>query len=283
MTAGHDSVGGRTAQVGEATPPRSRRAEANAVGAEVGDLPAGAAGVGRAPRVRRRLSPDSHPLIADRGRLGAVCIDMGSVVVDERHTWGMWQSLTVRDLKANGHRADRRRLLQALRSAMLARAPRVSQQALIELGADPERAQAIWSQVTNRDRPLAYAAAALERLSARYPLVMVANQGLHARGLLEAAGLDRYFTRLLLSDELGIAKPDERIFHIALEALGIEPERVAMLGDRLDLDIEPSRRLGMLAVRIRRGPFACQEPHRDEERPHLTFNSLPSAARWLAP
>jgi HAD superfamily hydrolase (TIGR01549 family) len=166
---------------------------------------------------------------------------------------------------------------------MLARAPRVSQQALIELGADPERAQEVWSQVTNRDRPLAYAAAALERLAARYPLVMVANQGLHARGLLEAAGLDRHFTSLLLSDELGIAKPDERIFHLALEELGIEPERVAMLGDRLDLDVEPARRLGMLAIRIRRGPFTCQEPLRDEERPHLTFNSLPTAARWLAP
>ncbi|MDP8921259.1 MAG: HAD family hydrolase [Chloroflexota bacterium] len=240
-------------------------------------------GASRSRRARRRPAPDSHPIVADRSRLGAVCIDMGSVVVDERSTWGLWQSLTVRDLKANGTRVERRQLLQALRSAMLARAPRVSQQALVELGADPARAQAVWSQVTNRDRPLKYAAAALERLAARYPLVMVANQGLHARGLLEAAGLDRYFTRLLLSDELGIAKPDERIFHLALEALGIEPERVAMLGDRLDLDIEPSRRLGMLAIRIRRGPFACQEPHHDDERPHLTFNSLPNAARWLAP
>ena len=239
--------------------------------------------VGRPARTRRRPAPDSHPIIADRSRLGAVCIDMGSVVVDERHTWGLWQSLTVRDLKANGHRADRRRLLQALRAAMVARAPRVSQQALIELGADPERAQAVWSQVTNRDFPLKYAARALERLAARYPLVMVANQGLHARGLLEAAGLDRHFTRLLLSDELGIAKPDERIFRLAIEELGIEPDRVAMLGDRLDLDVEPARRLGMLAIRIRRGPFACQEPLRDEERPHLTFNSLPTAARWLAP
>ena len=237
----------------------------------------------RARAPRRRPSTDDHPIVMDRSRLGAVCIDMGSVVVDERLTWGMWQSLTVRDLKANGHRADKKALLLALRAAMLANHPRVSQQALIELGADPARAQHVWSQVSNRDRPLKYAAAALERLSARYPLVMVANQGLHVRGLLEAAGLDRYFTKLLLSDELKIAKPDERIFRFALDELGLDPDRVAMLGDRLDLDIEPSRRLGMLAVRIRRGPFACQEPRRAEERPHLTFNSLAAAARWLAP
>jgi putative hydrolase of the HAD superfamily len=238
----------------------------------------------RSPRARRSsAAPERHPAIADRSHLAAVCIDMGSVVVDERHTWGLWQSLTVKDLRANGHRVDRRRLLEALRDAMRAHAPRASQQALIALGADPARAQAVWSHVTNRDRPLAYAATALERLAARYRLVMVANQGLHARGLLEAAGLDRYFSELLLSDELGIAKPDERIFRMALDHLGVEPSRVAMLGDRLDLDVEPSRRLGMLAIRIRRGPFACQEPRDAAHTPHLTFNSLPTAARWLAP
>ena len=82
---------------------------------------------------------------------------------------------------------------------------------------------------------------------------------------------------------MSIAKPDERIFKLALDHLQVEPERVAMLGDRFDLDIEPSKRLGMLAIRIRRGPFACQEPLRDEHTPHLTFNSLANAARWLAP
>ena len=171
----------------------------------------------------------------------------------------------------------------ALRAAMIVHAPRVSSHAFTALGGDPAIPQEIWKNFTNRDRPLPYAARALERLSARNRLVMVANQGLHARALLEAAGLDRYFSLLLLSDEIGIAKPDERIFQLALDHLGLDPERVAMLGDRFDLDIEPSRRLGMLAIRIRRGPFACQEPARPEQTPHLTFNSLANAARWLAP
>jgi len=225
----------------------------------------------------------SHPILADRSRLAAVCIDMGSVVVDERLTWARWQSLTVQHLRRNGHMVSRPELRAALRTAMMARAMRVSRQAIVDLGADPEHANQIWKQVTNRDRPLRYVDAALARLAARHRLIMVANQGLHARGLLEAANLDRHFVRLLLSDEIGIAKPDERIFQMALETAGVEPERVAMLGDRLDLDIEPSRRLGMLAIRIKRGPFACQEPLHEGECPHLTFNSLTNAARWLAP
>lgn len=225
----------------------------------------------------------SHPILEDRSRLAAVCIDMGSVVVDERLTWARWQSVAVQHLRKNGHLVSRPELRAALRVAMLSRAPFVSRQAIGDLGADPEHATAIWGQITNRDRPLKYADAALARLAARHRLVMVANQGLHARGLLEAAGLDRHFEMLLLSDEIKIAKPDERIFRMALDALELEPERVAMLGDRLDLDVEPSRRLGMLAIRIRRGPFASQEPRHDAERPHLVFNSLTNAARWLAP
>jgi HAD superfamily hydrolase (TIGR01549 family) len=225
----------------------------------------------------------SHPVQADRSKLAAVCIDMGSVVVDERLTWSRWQAQAVRHLKRNGVPVGRTQLRDAVRAAMLAHAPRVSAHALGALGADPDVSLQVWQAVGNHDRPLTYAAGALERLSGRYPLVMVANQGLHARGLLEGAGLDRYFSHLLLSDEIGIAKPDERIFHLALDHLGLEPERVAMLGDRFDLDIEPSRRLGMLSIRIRRGPFACQEPARPEQQPHLTFNSLANAARWLAP
>ena len=208
---------------------------------------------------------------------------MGSVVVDERLTWARWQSQAVKHLTRRGHTVTLPQLRAAVRAAMLAHAPRVSGHALGTFGAEPASPGEVWKDVGNLDRPLAYAGAALARLATRYPLVMVANQGLHARGLLEGAGLDTHFRHLLLSDEIGIAKPDERIFRLALDHLQVEPERVAMLGDRFDLDVEPSRRLGMLAIRIRRGPFACQEPARPEQTPHLTFNSLTNAARWLAP
>ena len=45
------------------------------------------------------LADRSHPIIADRSTLAAACIDMGSVVVDERPTWSHWQSLAVRHLR----------------------------------------------------------------------------------------------------------------------------------------------------------------------------------------
>jgi putative hydrolase of the HAD superfamily len=229
------------------------------------------------------LSDRTHPILADRSRLAAVCIDMGSVVVDERATWSHWQTLAIQQLKKAGLPIGRKELRAALREAMSIHAPRVSAHAFELLGADPSISQEIWKAFANRDRLLPYADAALARLAARHRLVMVANQGLHARALLESGRLDRHFSLLLLSDEVEIAKPDERIFRMALDHLQLEPDRVAMLGDRFDLDIEPSRRLGMLAIRIRRGPFVHQQPARPEQTPHLTFNSLTNAARWLAP
>ncbi|MFN8636267.1 MAG: HAD family hydrolase [Chloroflexota bacterium] len=225
----------------------------------------------------------THPVLADRSQLAAVCIDMGSVVVDEGLTWARWRAAAVRHLKKNGVQITGPEFSRAIRAAMLARAPRITAHAFETLGVDPAAVAGVWRTVGNHDRPLAYAGAALARLATRYRLVMVANQGLHARGLLEGAGLHVHFNHLLLSEEIGVSKPDERIFRMALDHLELEPERVAMLGDRLDLDVEPSRRLGMLAVRIRRGPFSHQLHARPEETPHLTFNSLTNAARWLAP
>jgi len=208
---------------------------------------------------------------------------MGSVLVDERRTWQRWQRIALLELQAAGLSVDPRTLRRALREGIAARQPRVTQAVLRDLGADEALSARIRARIENADRPLADAATALERLSNQVPLVLVANQGLHARALLEQAGLGRYFQTLLLSAELGVSKPDPAIFRRGLAALDASPDRVAMIGDRLDFDIGPARQLGLLALRVRRGPFCWQQPLTPQECPHRTFPSLSAAAVWLAP
>ena len=54
----------------------------------------------------------------------------------------------------------------------------------------------------------------------------------------------------------GRTKPHETIFRAALEALGVEPEEAAMVGDSLADDVEGARALGMRAVLVdREGRF----------------------------
>ena len=88
-------------------------------------------------RANPLLADRTHPILADRSTLAAVCIDMGSVVVDERPTWSHWQSLAVQHLQKAGLPVGRKELRLALREAMIAHAPRVSSHAFGALGGDP--------------------------------------------------------------------------------------------------------------------------------------------------
>jgi FMN phosphatase YigB (HAD superfamily) len=54
----------------------------------------------------------------------------------------------------------------------------------------------------------------------------------------------------------GVAKPDPAFFARIASELGLAPDEVAYVGDRLDNDVGPAARAGMVAVFIRRGPWA---------------------------
>jgi FMN phosphatase YigB (HAD superfamily) len=94
---------------------------------------------------------------------------------------------------------------------------------------------------------------ALEELAASYRLGVVANQQSAVRGALERDGLDGFFQAWAVSKDLGIEKPDLRIFTAALEIAGAPASRTAMAGDRLDYDVQPAKAAGMRAVWVLRG------------------------------
>jgi HAD superfamily hydrolase (TIGR01549 family) len=68
---------------------------------------------------------------------------------------------------------------------------------------------------------------------------------------LERHGLVKYFDHWSFSDEVGVYKPDPRIFTHALDGLGRpDPARCAHVGDRKRTDVAGARTAGMRAVRI---------------------------------
>jgi HAD superfamily hydrolase (TIGR01509 family) len=93
----------------------------------------------------------------------------------------------------------------------------------------------------------------LETLSGRYRLGVLANQPTHVREALSRDGIDRFIEIWGVSDDLGLAKPDPRMFAHALHLAGEEPGRTVMVGDRLDYDVRPAREIGMHAVWVLRG------------------------------
>jgi putative hydrolase of the HAD superfamily len=65
---------------------------------------------------------------------------------------------------------------------------------------------------------------------------------------LELLGLERAFDAVLCADEVGMVKPDPRIFLHACELLATPPERTAMVGDRYFRDIVGARDAGLFTV-----------------------------------
>lgn len=84
----------------------------------------------------------------------------------------------------------------------------------------------------------------LSSLSLQFECLVVSNgSGMMQRRKLQQAGLTSFFPRLLLSGEIGYAKPSAEIFLLALD--GTDPECAIMVGDDVVNDILPARALGI--------------------------------------
>ena len=125
------------------------------------------------------------------------------------------------------------------------------------------------------EAPYPESADVLQELAARgYRLGVIANQNPGAKSRLDGWGLGAFFTVIASSSELGISKPDRRIFCRALEMAECRPENAVMVGDRLDNDIRPAKEIGMMTVRVRRGPSQYAEPSCEAEEPDYTIGDL---------
>lgn len=86
------------------------------------------------------------------------------------------------------------------------------------------------------------------------PLAVVSNWDPGLIPLLERLGLREAFAVIVASAEAGVAKPDPRIFGVALDALGVPPGHALHVGDLYDLDVVGAQAAGLVPVLLdRRG------------------------------
>jgi putative hydrolase of the HAD superfamily len=126
--------------------------------------------------------------------------------------------------------------------------------------------------------------AVLDELQSQYTLVLVTNGlGELQREKVAAVGLERWFSRLAISGELGSWKPDAGIFRHALELAGATADEAVMVGDALERDVTGAGALGIRTVWVRRYPHLEPMPgiRPDAELPNLV--PLPRLLRdWSA-
>lgn len=96
----------------------------------------------------------------------------------------------------------------------------------------------------------------LDRLEAAgLAIGAITNAGLaHQRDKLDRVGLKERIPVLVTVDDLGVGKPDPRVFALACSRLGVAAREAVYVGDELDVDARGARDAGLTGVWIdRRG------------------------------
>ena len=98
-------------------------------------------------------------------------------------------------------------------------------------------------------------------LKTRYRLGVITNGPSDLqRTKLARSGLDAWFPVQVISREVGVAKPDPRIFAIALERLGVTAAEAVYVGDSPKHDIQGAHASGIKAVWLQRDGAAGIKP-----------------------
>ncbi len=113
--------------------------------------------------------------------------------------------------------------------------------------AEAERALDAWDALRHADRPVEpEMEALLRRLRPVVKLGLLSNAGSGAHARLDALGVSALFDDVVTSGDVGLAKPDPRIFLLAARRLGVEPARCLFVDDT-ERHVEGARGVGMRA------------------------------------
>ena len=208
----------------------------------------------------------------------AVVFDVGETLVDETRAWGVWADhfgiprltffAALGSVIARG--GDHRQVFELFRPGLDLRAE------ARRLGVEGR------SDLLSLDDLYPDVLACLHELAGRgYRLAIAANQPAPTADVLGEMAVS--FEFIGTSEAWGVAKPDPRFFERIVNELSLPPREIAYVGDRLDNDVRPARNAGLVAVFLRRGPWAWGQTLRaDPSEASLVIGDLASLAGALA-
>lgn len=86
--------------------------------------------------------------------------------------------------------------------------------------------------------------------ASRLKLGLISNCSAQAGAVLARIGLAQEFDAVILSCDVGLAKPDPGIYQHACEQLGIRPEDSMFVADGAFTELDAAKALGMVSVKI---------------------------------
>jgi len=189
----------------------------------------------------RRLSPSTVRLHAHLGRSGSDGISLGDFAREQRDVdRGLRAETLDRDLELPTLRrfeALATQLGLADRDGLAEAWTRIHMDVLREALTIPAHHDAV-----------------LSTLAPEHRLGICSNfsHGETARAILAESGLDRHFSSIVVSEEIGLRKPRPEIFARVADALGLAPRELLHVGDDLRADVGGAARAGMRTVWLTR-------------------------------
>jgi len=111
---------------------------------------------------------------------------------------------------------------------------------------------------------------------------IVANQPASSLNSLKSDHLFELIDFLGISSLVGIEKPDIKIFELAIKELAVDPSKVIHIGNRIDTDVIPAKKLGMRTVWVMRGEANPDPTEGDLKQADITVNDLTNLPALIA-
>ena len=113
----------------------------------------------------------------------------------------------------------------------------------------------------------------------RVPLALITNGASDTqRDKLRVLKMEHWFDVVVISGEVGVAKPDASAFDLALNKLPVERENVWHVGDSLSADVAGAKAAGLTAVWLNRNGLVRRE---GDDQPDVEIRSLSNLIAFL--
>ena len=122
--------------------------------------------------------------------------------------------------------------------------------------------------------------AALAVLRKEYRLALVSNCAVGTDELIESLGLDDFFSCKILSYQVGVRKPDKRMYLEALSCLKLEAHECVFVADEIS-DLEGAREIGLGTMLVWQGLDTLQGARNANFKPEFEISRISEITRLL--
>ncbi|MFX0184800.1 MAG: TIGR02253 family HAD-type hydrolase [Candidatus Hodarchaeota archaeon] len=97
-------------------------------------------------------------------------------------------------------------------------------------------------------------------------------------------GIHHFFDTVIISEEVGVEKPNQKIFQTALEKMRLKPNEMIYIGDNIETDIIGANSVGIISVKLDREDSRDEETRKQIKKPRYIihkFNEISSLYQKL--